>query len=215
MRSDFHPSGQIGSQRSGSFTEAARREQIILGAISVLARRGYSGTSLAVIAVELGISKGVISYHFSGKAELLQEVVRSVLARAEAWMTPRVAGTASFTQALRVYIESNLAFLDSHRDETIALTEVLSNARATDGVPELFDETQRSAIGALEMLFIGGQHAGEFADFAPRTAAIALRAAIDSATGFLREATDFDTVAFGSELASLYERATNKGTEER
>lgn len=204
MRSESKSVGQ----RSGSFTETARREQIVGGAIAVLAENGYSATSLAAIADRLGVSKGVISYHFAGKAEVLNEVVRSVLSEAEAWMSPRVAGAASFTEALRLYIASNLAFLDTHRTEIFALTEVLSNARATPGVAETFSESHQAAIAALEALFTGGRKAGEFGDVAPRASAISLRAAIDAVSGLIREDPAFDLTGFGTDLATLYERAS-------
>jgi AcrR family transcriptional regulator len=203
MRSDSKPAGQ----RTRSFTEAARREQIIRGAVAVLAGKGYGGTSLQAIADHLGISKGVISYHFAGKAEVLQEVVRYVLAQAEAWMTPRISAAGSFTEALRLYVSSNLAFLDAHRDETVALTEVLANARSTPGVPELFGASQHDAVAALRKLFEGGQQSGEFGAFSARTAAVALRAAIDSATGLMQENAReerFDVAAFGTELADFF-----------
>jgi TetR/AcrR family fatty acid metabolism transcriptional regulator len=204
MRSD----SKLLGQRSGSFTEAARREQIVRGAIDVLAENGYGAASLAAIAERLAISKGVISYHFAGKAELLNEVVRVVLEQAGQWMTPRVAGAASFTEALERYIVSNLAFLDAHRAETAALTEVLANARATAGVPELFGEAQSAAIAALEAVFTGGQHAGEFGDFSARTAAIALRASIDSVTTIVRDDPEFDLTAYGRELSAFFEKAS-------
>jgi AcrR family transcriptional regulator len=53
-------------QPSGSITEAARRAQIVAAAVTVLADRGFASASLAAIADEVGISKGVISYHFAG-----------------------------------------------------------------------------------------------------------------------------------------------------
>ena len=53
--------------RQWTFTEEARRGQIIACAIEVLAELGYAQTSFARIAERLGISKSVISYHFGGK----------------------------------------------------------------------------------------------------------------------------------------------------
>jgi len=204
MRSDSSPTGQ----RSGSFTENARRQQIVGGAIVVLAEKGFNAASLAAIAEHLGMSKGVISYHFAGKSEVLLEVVRTVLAQAAAWMTPRVSEATSFAEALGVYIASNLEFLDAHRNDIFALTEVLSNARTTQGVTEMFRESQQAAVTALEALFAGGKRTNEFGDISPRVAAISLRAAIDSATNALRDEPDFDVAGFGTELAALYERAT-------
>ncbi|GIF47944.1 TetR family transcriptional regulator [Asanoa ferruginea] len=206
MRSDSKPAGQ----RSGSFTEAARREQIVRGAVTVLAGKGYGGTSLQAIADHLGISKGVISYHFAGKAEVLHEVVRYVLAQAEAWMTPRVAAAGSFTAALRIYVTSNLAFLDNHRDEMVALTEVLANARSTPGVPELFGQSQHEAVAALQKLLEGGQQAGEFGAFSGRAAAVALRGAIDSSTGLMQQNAAFDVAAFSTELVDFFVKAARQ-----
>lgn len=203
VRSDFRVDGQ----RSGSFTEAARREQIIGGAIVVLSEKGYGATSLAAIAEQLGVSKGVISYHFAGKAEVLTEVVRNVLDKAEEWMSPQIADAGSFTEALHRYITSNLTFLDSHRVEVFALTEVLANARVVPGVAETFGRSQQEAIAALESLFAGGRKAGEFGDVSARVAAISLRAAIDAVTGLIRDDATFDLTGFGAQLARLYARA--------
>jgi AcrR family transcriptional regulator len=202
MRSENRPGGQ----QSGSFIELARRKQIIDGAVAVLAQNGYAATSLAAIGEHLGMSKGLISYHFSGKAELLNEVVRSVLEHAESWMSPQIAAAASFTEALRLYISSNLAFLDTYRTEIFALTEVLANARAIPGVSETFGQTQRAAVAGLAELFTAGQKAGEFGSFSARIAALSLRASIDGATTALRDDPDFDPSGFAAELTTLFER---------
>jgi AcrR family transcriptional regulator len=223
MRSKTSPSGQesTGSNpkaqskrsahsdrvRSGSFTEAARREQIVSGAINVLADRGYNAATLQAIAAELRISKGVISYHFAGKADLLQEVVRSILAQAEAWMIPRVAGAHSIDDALRRYISSNLGFLDAHRPQTVALVEVLSNARDVPGLPESYGKSHHAALSALEDLLARGQASGEFGEFPVRIAAATIRSSIDAATGFLREDPEFDLLAYGDGLLMLIGKA--------
>ena len=60
-------------QSRPTFTEAARRTQIIACAIETLATLGYAQASLAHIAQRAGISKGVIVYYFSSKEELYQE----------------------------------------------------------------------------------------------------------------------------------------------
>lgn len=173
----------------------------------MLAERGYAATSLATIAERVGVSKGVLSYHFSDKADLLREVVRSVLANAEAWMTPRIEGARSYGEALRRYIAANVSFLAAHRVEIAALTEVLANARVTAGVPELFAESQQSAEGALVALFAGGQEAGEFGDVPPRILAMSLRATIDATSERLRADDAFDLDVFESELVALFAKA--------
>lgn len=50
----------------------ARKEQIIKAAIEVLEELGYHITSLSKIANKAKISTGLISYHFSGKEDLMK-----------------------------------------------------------------------------------------------------------------------------------------------
>ena len=80
-----------------SFIEQARREQIVDAAIDVLYESGFAAASLGAIAERIGVSKGVLSYHFAGKSELLREVIGHVLTEAAAYMTPRVAAATSYT----------------------------------------------------------------------------------------------------------------------
>jgi AcrR family transcriptional regulator len=61
-----------------SFIEQARRRQIVQAAIDVIAERGYAGASLEQIALKAGISRGLISYHFAGRDDLIAAVVASI-----------------------------------------------------------------------------------------------------------------------------------------
>jgi AcrR family transcriptional regulator len=191
-----------------SFTGAARREQITRAAIDVLAEEGFAATSIAAIADRLGVSKGILSYHFPAKSELLTGVVGFVLEDAGRWMTARMGRSTSFRGALRTYISSNLSYLDGHRTEILALTEILANARAVPGVPELFARSQEDAVSALESLFDAGRAAGEFGDVPSRMLAIALRSTIDSTSANLRADPAFDLSPFESELTHLFDHAT-------
>ena len=56
----------------------ARRVQIIAAATRVLARQGYTDTSLKEIAREAGVAPGLLHYYFESKEELLLEVVRAL-----------------------------------------------------------------------------------------------------------------------------------------
>ena len=52
---------------SPTFTETARRAQILACAIGAIAESGYGRASLAEIARRAGVSKGVVSYYFTSK----------------------------------------------------------------------------------------------------------------------------------------------------
>lgn len=175
-------------------------------AIDVLAESGFGAASLAAIADHIGVSKGVISYYFAGKDRLLQEVVASVLADAAAYMRPRVEAAPAGRPALRAYVSSNLEFIDAHRREIIALIEIFNGASPGRGVASPYAAGHRSAVDAVTRLLEAGQQAGDLGPFHPRFAAVALRAAIDAVSELLREEPEADVLAYGSELAALFER---------
>lgn len=193
--------------KSPTFTEQARRRQIIDGAAVVLARDGYAAASLAAIAGEIGVSKGVISYYFAGKDELLRAVVADVLADATAHMRPQIDAAVSYADALHRYISSNLEFISSQRTKILALGEIFNNVRTGPGGEHPYAEGNESAVAGLAGLLAGGQQAGEFGDFTPRYVAVALRAAIDAVGALLRADPDMNVREYGAQLAILFEKA--------
>jgi TetR/AcrR family fatty acid metabolism transcriptional regulator len=54
---------------------AIRRRQIIDAALDVMARKGWSETSIDEITREAGVSRGLVSYHFKDKADVLAGVL--------------------------------------------------------------------------------------------------------------------------------------------
>jgi len=55
-----------------------RRQQLIAAAMRAIARHGLSGTTLAKVAQEAGLSTGIVSFYFAGKEELLLSLLRSL-----------------------------------------------------------------------------------------------------------------------------------------
>jgi AcrR family transcriptional regulator len=192
------------NEREPTFTEQARRGQIIAAAIDVLADNGYAGASLAAIAQRIGISKGVISYYFAGKDELLSTVVATVLGDAAEYMSSRMLAAPTNLAALRSYVTSNLEYIDTHRREIRALTEIFN--AAPPGAEHPYAAGHDAAVHALTKLLRKGQRAGEFGRFSPRHVAVALRASIDAVSGLLRADPDANVRRYGTELADLFER---------
>lgn len=65
-----------GQQEHGS----ERREQILSIAARLIAKRGYSATTVRDIADEAGILSGSLYHHFSSKEAILQEILRGFMA---------------------------------------------------------------------------------------------------------------------------------------
>jgi TetR/AcrR family transcriptional regulator, fatty acid metabolism regulator protein len=205
MRSDFGAP----VQQDRSFIEAARRAQIVDAAIDAIAELGYAQASLARIAERIGISKGVIGYHFDGKDDLLAEVVAEVLARAEEYMRPRLSAESTGAGMLRAYIESNVAFMSAYRNHVLAIVEIARNARRNEGRSSFDPAVLAAGTAALAQLLARFQGTGEFrADFDPLIMAMAIRAAIDAVPRRLADDPDLDVEHYGRELADLFDLAT-------
>ncbi|MBD2761901.1 TetR/AcrR family transcriptional regulator [Kocuria sp. cx-116] len=203
MRSN---SGQAGSNTT--FTESARRAQIMNCAIEVLAESGYSGASLAEIARRAGISKSVVLYYFSGKDELLASVVFDVYGRAGQAIAESLSREVSPGDKIAAYVRTNLHFLEEHAAEIRAVVEIVSNARGADGTHSFAPQGEDPVLAHLEQLLREGLDSGDFRRFDAHHLAIIIRSAIDTASGRLVVDPSFDLPAYTRELLSVVELAT-------
>ncbi len=199
-------------EKGPSFIEAARRAQIVAAAIDTIAEVGYAQASLVRIAERIGASKGVILYHFSGKEAVVQAVIEEVLARAVAFMQPRVSAESTGRGVLRQVILSNLAFMAENRNAMIVFHEIAMHTRRARGSwsPAVASILQQGVSAGTELLS-SFQQKGEFrSDFDPEVMAVALRASIDSVPPRMAADPDFDVEHFGRELADLFDVATRR-----
>jgi TetR/AcrR family transcriptional regulator, fatty acid metabolism regulator protein len=201
---------QATEPKERTFIENARRRQIVAAAIDTIAEVGFAQASLARIAERIGVSKGVISYHFAGKDDLVKEVAIEVVEAGRAYIIPRVLAESTGPATLRTYIESNLAFMQEHRNYMVAIVEILRNGGLTTGGRQRFDGRDVDvATQILEELLARLQAEGELrSDFDPSVMAVAIRAAIDSVPYRLVLDPDLDIDHYAREIATVFDRAT-------
>jgi TetR/AcrR family transcriptional regulator, fatty acid metabolism regulator protein len=208
VRSDISP-----TVRPRTFTETARRAQIIAAAIETLAEFGYAQTSFARVADRAGISKSVISYHFAAKDELLEQVVVHVVTQAGEYMRPRIEAQTGARAALAAYLRSNLEFIRDNAGGIAAVVEIAAGRRTRAGSPRP-GGAPRDIDGALEPLraiLRRGQAEGDFAGFDVPTMAWAIRGMVDGVPRRQRLDPDFDVAVCIEELVGLVDRATRAG----
>ncbi|MFE2722092.1 TetR/AcrR family transcriptional regulator [Kitasatospora sp. NPDC059327] len=211
MQAKSSTSEQDGSGSGRTFTESARRAQIVQAAIVVLADVGFAKTSFAKIAKQAGLSStGMISYHFAGKDDLMHEVVAEVMRVSEAFMLPRIGAADGYSGRLRAYLESNVELLAAHPKHLPALTEVVTNLKGDDPHRVGFSDSLKSIMDVQEQRMREAQAAGEFREFDVRVMVTAMRGAVDGVV--LRAAADpgLDVAACGRELADIFDRATRR-----
>lgn len=195
MRAKRDPDGR-------TFTENARRAQIVRAAIETIGELGYARASFGQVAKRAGLSStGMISYHFDGKADLIAEVARHVLEDSIAYMGPRIDAADGYGAKLRAYIESNLEYIREHPVELRAVMDILYNNQS--GAWDWYGR----AVDILEEQLREGQRTGEFGDFEPRAMAVLVRQGIDGVFSELRVNPATDIAAYTAGIVRIFEKA--------
>ena len=114
-----------------SAAEPDKRRRIIDGAIKVLGRKGYQYATVAEIAAEAGVSKGLVHVYFQSKLDILLEVILDFIESVNRLMDRYLARCATpveqihalFTAMMELMSQDNKNLYWSH-----ILREVLPDA---------------------------------------------------------------------------------------
>jgi AcrR family transcriptional regulator len=189
-----------------TFTEQARRAQIAAAAIETIAEIGYPQASFARIAKRAGLSStGLISYHFTGKEDLMQQVVSVIVGGIGRFMHERMQGQNTATGALRTYIAGNVEYIASHRTEMKALLEVFMHGGFH------YDATAEApTLSHIENILRDGQEGGEFRAFNTVVMAAVIQRAIDGVPFHLEVHPELDLTVYATELVTVFHLATRR-----
>jgi AcrR family transcriptional regulator len=185
-----------------TFTEQARREQIVNAAIVVLAREGYAKTTFARIADQAGISPGLITYHFGTRDELFAAIGQTIDQRLDAAMAGRAEGAPGYVEALQLMIVGFVAYCAEHADDMLALSQLRRGA-VSAGRRDAGREEREKGVAELVQMFVEGQQHGAYRRFDPRTMAVTLMTAMGATPDELHR-TGVDPEVHGAELADLF-----------
>jgi AcrR family transcriptional regulator len=196
------------SDPARSFTNQARRAEIVEHAIATIAEVGYAKASFVRIARHAGLSSTrLISYHFAGKEELTDEVARRILTEFAGYVRPRVEAEHTCAAQLRAFLEANVDFMGARRAYMRALSSILDHTRDASALTASIAE---SDLDAIEQLLRTGQRAGEFRDFDTRVLAVAVLALRNAVAGRLSAQPDLDLEPYRQELVTLITLATRR-----
>lgn len=133
---------------------ADTRRRVIDATTLCLYRVGYSAVSFSMVAEEAGVSRGIITYHFSTKADLMV-AVRDTIQQDELRAleeTQNRIGAAEYLRQLPTLVLNGM-----RREPAIAVNEILLAAR---GDPELIGKLRtiehdidRRTLSRLEGLY--------------------------------------------------------------
>lgn len=153
-----------------SLAANARRDQIIQAAAEVVADVGYASTSTARIAERAGISKGIITYHFESKDEILRSVALRFLDRCSQEVAARIESATTAHEQVHGWIRTELMFFAAHRVESTAMFDIMANHR-DPGFSRAFDDEVTAETQRLAEILRRGQQQAEFRPFEAETVA--------------------------------------------
>ena len=200
-----------------TFTDQARRTQITLCAIDVIAEIGYAQASIRKIAQRVGVAMSVVLYHFASKDELVLAIVNHAFREAIDMIVPRLERETTAAGKLRAYILANADFLDTHRNQFAAVMDIGLTYRTAEGGrmdtmkidPELMAGVARMDVAAI---LRQGQESGEFAEFDVDRTAMAIRGAVLNAPVLeVFGNPEFDLHGYAEAMVALFDRATRRG----
>lgn len=182
-----------------TFTEAARRAQIIDSAIATVNELGYHRASLAEIAKRAPVAKSAIVYYFGSKDALLLHVLDQVFSALGAAVEAAVTTEVTPDARLRAYAESYLSHIDTHRREVAAGVTIVVSHRDADGTPlYLLQSDEDTAL--LRSILSDGMDAGTFRSMPLAAAVTIAESLLDLAITTVQQDLDSDLAELNAEI---------------
>jgi len=191
----------------GTFTQTVRRAQLVGCAIDALVEVGYQQTTVAEVARRAGVSKGVVTYYFPARDDLIWAVVAAVFASVGEQVGRRLEDVPP-RGFVATYIGAWVDYYRAYHREMMAIAEIWTSFRDANGRPHLDASTLTQERTLVETALSAGQAAGTLGDFSPRVVAVTLKAALDGLLAQLALEPALDLDEYRDELIALFDRAT-------
>jgi AcrR family transcriptional regulator len=142
----------VTEQQPASSAAADARARIVDAGARCIAREGVAGASMAAIALEAGVSKALLHYHYRDRAALLVEIVERIGSRLigrERAAVDRVDAVSGL-DALWAWLEEEL-----RRGElaSVAALALVRDGPVRDASRVVADHRRRSATRTVERMF--------------------------------------------------------------
>lgn len=218
------------SATAGGTPSPSRRKQIIEATIETVAEAGFAGTTFARIAQRGGLSSTrLISYHFAGKADLMQAVIADIYSSINEFLIERMdidpatrpiqppedrpnpAPSDSAGAELNAYITGVVSYVDRHRPRLQALQSIFAAVHDDARNPAAAQADPRGGVmsyllGVLER----GQSTGEFRQFDPLVIAGMIQRPLEALPLLLQSRPDLDMTRFAIEFATAVNLVTGQ-----
>jgi AcrR family transcriptional regulator len=180
-----------------------RREQLIRATVSVVSRLGYRNASLAAVAAEAGMSKGLLWHYFADGDELMEAAARATLINLRDAVAADLDLSAPIPQVIRAAIHRAAALHQTHRAELRAMREIVDNLRHPDGTHRLGLEEYEQTYQQQAALFQRGVDEGSLRRLDTRYLAVIYQGAVDAMLDYLDAHPDTDADRYATTVADI------------
>jgi AcrR family transcriptional regulator len=126
------------------------RTRLIVVAIDLFTRHSFAGTSLQMIADELGLTKAAVYYHFPAKTDIMHESMQPGIRRMQA-VVDEVAALRGRRARIEHLVDGFVDFLVSNRTLAVAMANDPAAKRN-----KMDDEAVELQCRSIELLY--GEH---------------------------------------------------------
>lgn len=134
--------------------EQRRREQIMTTARQLLTEGSFATLTLSQVAKRAGLSKGLLTYYFGSKEQLVVETIRAYHAEQNALLRGFLSLPMPASAKLRLLVDATLPSQESVVDELRFQVEIWSFAKAhpeaLEGVQQSYFEFRRACEQLLD-----------------------------------------------------------------
>lgn len=157
-----------------------RRKQIASALARVMAREGYDGASIALVAREAGLAPGLVHYHFERKQDILLDLLEGLVTEHAARVLARVEDAGEDPGArLDAFIDAHLATGRGADPAALACwVAITAEALRQPAVAARFEAGVQVLLDTLEQLVAACARARGLRAFDARAAAVGIFAAI-------------------------------------
>lgn len=177
------------------------------GILDAIVERGFPGASVAEVAQRAGVSKGVVTYHFAAKDDLIFAAVARIFDSIKQALETRLGGTSPET-FVADYINAWVDYYGTETRYVVAIREIWGNFRDQGGQQHFGPDAVAGELGVVQQVLEYGQAEGILGKFDARVMAVSIKAALDALLSQVAIDAELDLEAYGVELVSLFERAT-------
>lgn len=146
------------SPRSASVNEELRRrsrERLLQAAVELVREHGYEATTLADIADRAGSARGLVSYYFPGKRQLVQSAVHRLMHRTLEEALEREPRTEDGRERMARAVD---AILGLAREQTVLMRQHMAGLLQAEGFVQCPEQQRLAELLRDTMARHGSQH---------------------------------------------------------